>query len=659
MQSLAPKQKLLAALGLFLVASVGLIVWSFARDGDSTDVLPLALGPVVEIAERGELESPEAVGATSAPSSAANGRAEVRRVKPRQQRKAAKQRVTRPAFDVWVDELPGTRIGSYTVRADFFERGKSAVVGSETQVVLPNGRVHFERGIARASDPRLDVLFSLLSYADLSDEPTPLVEGTTGLGKLELQRGVVRRLRPGIPLVGLCVLSKKPAIMRKESLSIRFLERYSARNAVGVVVFPREYLEHVDYYELRLRQRKFTLATDQYPVGSDGLIRVPFHELHTSNRELVVTGAEALPGFVNLEVEREVRGTYKLFKGPGTKKNEVQIRRTVGGWTCKPLTPGRYRAWLTMNNAGRGGRVLLGDADLRFAEHAVFEAPSDILRRNLIVRLKLPPDLKPDGLRPYRVRLDPERADARWLRIDRGTLRYSWLGPLPRTAEFSGRHGPVVPRTIPLEWIDERIAVLDLTGERLHRCRILPSAEGEKFHLPETRAAGFGKRLRSTPPAYHLLERGGHKELLWWEGADFRIPVSRSSGSWNTDRPVMVLEVLEPNLLRGAATHRLPPAPLPNERLELRSSHSLNLLVYLWLGAGVPDESVMGSTSAERARDPRVISLGSTGRSSRETVYPPGVGAGLLISSQRTGKTAYLPRERWSKVVEIASLDWR
>ncbi len=464
--------------------------------------------------------------------------------------------------------------------------------------------------------------------------------------------------RPQEPLVGVCVVDAAGEVLWDTEIATRgHLGRFS-ETWPGCVPMTRSAYDALTFLDLEVGHERAYVPVDAYPLGLDDLVRVPLGGFGDRERELRVVGDRALPKDVRLVLECESRGDFRDYE-PQEARTATKVRRTALAWTATNLAPGVYRASLEFGGMFTGGALTVGVADLRVARDAELRFVAPEVHRNLRVRMVLPPDASPVGLRPWQIAPLREGSARRWFPCHRGSALFHWMGPRPTHAAFSGRRGPLFPEEVPIRWESEHLGTIDLSGRRLRRCEVAPADAGVEldFTLDDSIGVRGGANAREAP--WCVVELNGVAHLSWWEGAAFTLPVfDRASKA--RDEPI-VYDPLDPRRIGDAERVVLRPRAGEVTRLRLAVEPMRRPRAWAWTGARAPSAEERAALVEGRspAAPAYALPLVAPYRSAFVDVSVPADVVGLVLQDPHEGRTAYAPRATWSDVLETFQLDWQ
>lgn len=567
-----------------------------------------------------------------------------------------------PAIDVIVEEIPGLPSGRTEIRAEYHERVPrfDRPKRSRKSIAAKDGVVHFDE----IQLPGLEEVESVDFYLQLEYRRLPLVESRGSRTRFDLADGGGWILRPQEPLAGICVVDAAGQVLWDEDLTLSGDHSWSIARGKGWIPMLRAELESHDKLRVQVRKNMYSFPGDLYPIDADGLMRLPLDELGKWDRELVIVCEEPLPQNLKLRIEQEWQGEYRPYDSGGrrgTASGAFKSERTTNGWTCRQVPPGKYRVSMHFDGKLQDGGVLIGEADLRHVARVVLDVPPFEFHRNLVLQLRFASDFDGRGTRPMRIRLDEGREGANWLSVPGGRLTFDWLGALPTTARVTGQKGPLHPASFPLEWKNERVALLDLSGEVLRRCMIDFPEDGKVLIAQELNVVQIGGPPAAIGRAWALLPaEGALWELCWWEGAEFEIPLlERDKDRFRpSDEPVLYDSLTPESIGRQ---DRFVPRRLSgySARIRLRTTERSTPLVFAWLGDGVPTEERLAADYPALMRDSEWLSLGLQSASQFPEIAVPSQANGLLIIDQSARRRAYLVQGAWGNEIVLEALDWR
>lgn len=574
------------------------------------------------------------------------------------------------AFTIRVAGVPGLPSGRCVVSARYdaagalLEPSVSSLISIRGEALVPY-HAGTEKTEATGVSFRLSTGppgYSFLPNIDLPGGMTlALVGALDSATRFTLDEADGLVLRPEKALVGVCLTDETGATMWDEPLSYSGPVGFTSTRGLGWLAFARDSFDELELLRLVVRKTLYSVPTDLYPVGGDGMVRIPFAELSAWNRELVVRSVTPLPPHAQLRIEREWRGEYRPYEVGKRGIPVLSMKRSETGWSTTKIPPGKYRVTLDLAGPGHDGEWFVGEADLVHATRVVLDVPPFEYRSQLTLRLRFAEDFDQRGMQPWRVRLDAERDGASWLPCDDEVLKFDWLGPLPTSARITGAKGPQHHAELPIAWNDDGLGTLDLSREVLRRCSILAPEDGTQLIAQELTLIQIGgppaaiQRPWALQPADDALW-----ELCWWEGADFEVQLlERDAQQWRQAEGTVLYDALTPQRLAGQG--RFVPRRLPghSERVALIASSHGNLLAFAWLEAGVPDDERTALAIAELMKDGDWLYLGLHDFEGRAELVVPSQANGLLLYDQSARKRAYLVRGAWGTELRLENLSWR
>lgn len=661
--------------GLLVLSAVLLLgvwgaVWYLARDDAGATVVgePTGIESAATLASSDALRAPNEL--PERPSGSTDRRKTLGAGEALVATRAADPTADANALTIRVEGVPGLPSGRCVVSARYdaagarLEPSVSSFISTSGEALVPP-YAGTEESEATGVSFRLITGppgFSFRSDIDLPGSMTlALVGALDSRSRFAIEEADGLVLRPEQELVGVCLTDETGAILWSEPLSYRGPVGFSSTRGVGWLAFARVAFEELDLLRLAVRKTLYSLPTDLYPVSGDGLVRIPFADLSSWGRELIVHSNTPLPPSAQLRIERETRGEYRPYEVGKRGVPVLSLERSETGWSTTKIPPGRYRVTLDLAGNAHDGEWYVGEADLVHATRVVLEVPPFEYRRRLTLRLDFADDLEQRGMQPWRVRLDPEREGANWMPCDGEVLKLDWLGPLPTSARITGATGPQHPGELPLSWGEDGLGVLDLSNEVLRRCLIDAPEDGTQLIAQELTHVQIGGPPAAIQRTWSLLPaKGALWELCWWEGADFDLPLlERDTAQWRASESTVLYDSLTPQRLAGL--DRFVPRRLPghSERVAVLAQDRGNLIAFVWLATGVPDDERVAASSAELMKDGDWLYLGLESFDRRAELVVPPQANGLLLIDQSARKRAYLVRGAWGTELQLEHLDWR